>query len=382
MAETNENGNMLMSSLSVDGHQRSYGALKSDDTNKESPINPQRQVILEGAKLRLIFALSLCTLIVIAEIVGSILSGSLAILADAGHLITDIVTYIISLTSIWLAQKPPSKTYTYGLLRAEVVGALFSIILSICLAIVLSYFATMRIVNRDFDIDGEVMLIISVVNFMGNIIQIFQLQFGFCCCTNQCGGADESLLPSGHGHSHGSLLGGSDDKSEGDITNHMNVRAACLHIIGDSIFGFGLFVGALIIFFKPEYKIIDPILTIIFGILVLLTLFNLFRESIHILMAGKPGSLDYDEVKRRLIEINGVEGVHSLRIWSLTSDVHLICAHLVLSRFYDGRPVDVLVVLQEARQILETHFRVVHSTIQIETGVEEGVQFVCARTTG
>eukprot|EP00057_Strongylocentrotus_purpuratus_P032465 XP_787743.4 PREDICTED: zinc transporter 2 [Strongylocentrotus purpuratus] len=380
---------IMMTSLGNGGHRNSYGALKEETMaeSEENPINAQRQVLLKGAKARLIFALSLCTLIVIAEIIGSILSGSLAIMSDAGHLLTDIVTYIISLTSIWLAKKPPSKNFTYGLLRAEVVGALFSIILSVCLAVVLTYFAALRIAHRDFEIDGKVMLIISVINFLGNIIQIFQLQFGFCCCASLCGEEEEGLLPSGHGHSHGgghghshgSLFGGGSKDNE--VNDHMNVRAACLHIIGDSLFGFGLMVGALIIYFKPEYKILDPILTIIFGILVLLTLLGLFRECIHILMAGTPRGLEYDEIKQRLVEIDGVEGVHSLRMWSLTSDVHLICAHLVSARFYDGRPIDAPKILLDARHILETHFGVVHSTIQIET-VEDGVEFLCARTTG
>eukprot|EP00057_Strongylocentrotus_purpuratus_P032447 XP_787679.3 PREDICTED: zinc transporter 2 [Strongylocentrotus purpuratus] len=389
MTENKADRDILMMNLEK-GRQRttpSYGAVKDDEGDKDNPINAKRGALLNGAKARLIFALCLCMLIVIAEIVGSILSGSLAIVADAGHLLTDVVTYIISLTSIWLAKKPPSKKFTYGLLRAEVVGALFSIILSICLAVVLTYFAALRIANRDFDINGQVMVIIGVINFVGNIIQIIQLQFGFCCCANLCGEEEEGLLASGHGHSHGgghghshgSLFGGGSKDDE--INNHMNVRAACLHIFGDSLFGFGLLVAALIIYFKPELKILDPILTIIFGFIVLGTLFGLFKESIHILMAGKPTGVDYDEAKRRLVEIDGVEGVHSLRIWSLTSDVPLVCVHLILARFYDGRPVDAPKILRDARHILETHFGVVHSTIQIET-VEDGVEFLCARTTG
>ncbi|XP_041481865.1 zinc transporter 2-like isoform X2 [Lytechinus variegatus] len=385
MGENGGNRGIIMKNLEK-GRQRNtptYGAMK-DETNEgmnENPINHQRQVLLKGAKTRLIFALLLCILVVIAEIVGSILSGSLAILADAGHLLTDIVTYIISLTSIWLAQKPPSKRFTFGLLRAEVVGALFSIIISVCLAVVLSYFAIMRIVHQEFEIDGEVMLIIGIINFFGNIIQIIQLQFGFCCCTSQCGSSEEGLLSVGHGHSHGSLFGGSGDGvAEDEIKRHMNVRAACLHIFGDCLFGFGLLIGALIIYYQPGFKILDPILTIVFGAIVLITLSGLLRDSVYILMAGKPRSVDYDDAKRRLVEIDGVEDVHSLRIWSLTSDVHLVCVHLVLARFYDGRPVDGPKVLREARHILETHFGVVHSTIQIET-VEDGVEFLCARTT-
>lgn len=81
--------------------------------------------------------------------------------------------------------------------------------------------------------------------------QIFQLQFGFCCCASLCGGAEEGFLTSGHGHSHGSLPGGGGSKAN-DVNDHMNVRAACLHIIGDSLFGFGLMVGALIIYFKAS----------------------------------------------------------------------------------------------------------------------------------
>ncbi|XP_071492301.1 proton-coupled zinc antiporter SLC30A2-like [Diadema antillarum] len=358
------------------GRESNYGALVEDESPRESPENPlnmERQSRLRGARNRLLFAMTLCILLLLAEVVGSILSGSLAVLADAGHLLTDVATYAISLISIWLAKRPTSEKFTYGWLRAEVLGALFSVILSLGLAVVLTYFAVKRIIEKDYDIDGEVMLIISVINFVGNIIQILQLQCGLCCFESMEGEGRSGLHhANGHGHSHGPLT------AEG-AEDHMNVRAACLHILGDSLFGFGLLIGSLIIYLQPTLKIVDPILTIIFGVIVLFTLIGIVRDSTNILMEGKPRHIDFDDVRRRLVEIDGVEGVHSLRIWSMTSDIQLVTVHLVLARLYDGQPVQVSKILPDARHILETKFNLIHSTIQIETA-DNGVDFLCARS--
>ena len=174
------------------------------------------------ARNKLIFASVLCVLFMSAEVVGGVLSNSLAIATDAAHILTDFASFMISLFAIWMAARPKSQKMSFGWHRAEVLGAIVSVLMIWVVTGILFYMAVLRIINMDFEIDTTVMLITSGLGVLVNIIMGASLhQHGH----THGGGHDAE-----HGHSHG---------AHGDKEN-INVKAAFIHVIGDFLQSLGL----------------------------------------------------------------------------------------------------------------------------------------------
>lgn len=131
----------------------------------------------------------------------------------------------------------------------------------------------------------------------------------------------------GHGHSHGGSIEHGHSHSEAE---NINVRAAYIHVIGDFIQSFGVFVAAILIYYKPEWSIADPICTFLFSILVLFTTFNIIKDTLQVLMEGIPKGIDFNEVRAIFLSIPGVKRVHNLRIWALSLDKTALSAHLAI----------------------------------------------------
>ncbi|XP_033640650.1 zinc transporter 2-like isoform X1 [Asterias rubens] len=347
---------MLMAS--APDQEPGYGSL--DGTSREDYAHMTRHEMLLHTRRRLLIAATLCFVVMIAEITGGYIAGSLAVMTDAAHMMTDFVSFVVALLAICLARKKPSKKLTHGWYRAEIIGALFSVLLIWVLTGVLIFLGIKRSMSEHLEIDADIMIITASIALGVNIILGLVLHLR-CDENNPC---SPSLPVIGaHDHDH----------------ENVNLRAATLHVIGDIIQSLSILIGAIVIYFRPDLTIIDPILTIVFSVLVFLTTCRLFRDIIMVLMEAKPSSLDYSDVRRRLVEIDGVEGVHSLRIWALTTGVNVMSAHLVIATLYDGAPVNARGILKEARHIIETTFGVLNSTIQIEYS-DDGMAFVCART--
>ena len=170
----------------------------------------------------MIFASVLCLVFMIAEVAGGVLSNSLAIATDAAHLLTDFASFMISLFAIWVAGRPSSERMSFGWHRAEVLGAMVSVLMIWVVTGVLVYMAVLRVINMEFEIDAEVMLITSGLGVLVNIIMGASLhQHGH---THGGGGGD---VEHGHGHSHGS----------GE--ENINVKAAFIHVVGDFLQSLG-----------------------------------------------------------------------------------------------------------------------------------------------
>ena len=168
----------------------------------------------------MIFASVLCLVFMIAEVVGGVLSNSLAIATDAAHLLTDFASFMISLFAIWVAGRPSSERMSFGWHRAEVLGAMVSVLMIWVVTGVLVYMAVLRVISMEFEIDAEVMLITSGLGVLVNIIMGASLhQHG-----HTHGGGD---VEHGHGHSHG---GGEEN---------INVKAAFIHVVGDFLQSLG-----------------------------------------------------------------------------------------------------------------------------------------------
>ncbi|XP_034747168.1 zinc transporter 2 [Etheostoma cragini] len=318
------------------------------------------------AKRRLYLVSVICLVFMIGEILGGYFAGSLAVMTDAAHLLVDLVSFIISLLSLWLSSRPATHKLSYGWHRAEILGALLSVFTIWLVTGVLVYLAVERILDDNYTIEGTIMLITSGCAVVANIIMAFALhQSGH-------GHSHGGLGSPGHGHSHnghssnGNSHGGqghSHIEQERQRTQQANasVRAAFAHVLGDLLQSVSVFLSAIIIFFKPEYKIADPICTFLFSIFVLCTTLTILRDIVIVLMEGTPAGVKYGEVRDSLLAVKGVTAVHNLHIWALTMNQTVLTAHVAIDE-----TVDAQTVLRKMTQACFASYNFHSVTIQME----------------
>ncbi|KAG5857240.1 hypothetical protein ANANG_G00017290 [Anguilla anguilla] len=317
------------------------------------------------AKNKLYMASIICLIFMIGEVVGGYLAHSLAIMTDAAHLLTDFGSMLVSLFSLWVSSRPPTKTMSFGWHRSEILGALVSVMSIWIVTGFLLYLAVQRVVDRDYEINGHVMLVTSGcavgVNFiMAYILHQSHSSHGHAHDSgyHRLNEGRASHTPLGaeshvaeHSHSHGFL---------GDHGN-ASVRAAFIHVVGDLLQSMGVLVAAIIIYFQPEYKIADPLCTFLFSVFVLGTTVSVLRDVIRILMEGVPHGVEFNTVKEALLSVTTVKGVHNLHLWTLTQSHTLLSTHLAIEPSSDHQNV-----LQEATELLQTSFGFSSTTIQLE----------------
>ncbi|KAI7799989.1 zinc transporter 2 [Triplophysa rosa] len=311
------------------------------------------------AKKKLYIASIVCLVFMIGEVIGGYLAHSLAIMTDAAHLLTDLGSMMVSLFSLWISSRPPTKKMNFGWHRSEILGALVSVMSIWIVTGVLVYLAIERIVKNDYEIEGNVMLVTSGCAVVVNIIMAYILHHSTTFHSHGSGyhKIDENgMSPVGHGHSH-SLLG-----SHGNTS----VRAAFIHVLGDLLQSFGVMVAAMIIFFRPEYKVADPICTFLFSVFVLATTLTILRDVFHILMEGAPKGVEFNSVKEVLLSLKAVKAMHSLHLWALTLGHSLISVHIAIEENADPQSV-----LKEATELLQTKFGFHSTTIQVEPYCED-----------
>ncbi|XP_068015183.1 proton-coupled zinc antiporter SLC30A2 [Melanerpes formicivorus] len=337
-------GGSYLGALQKNGHSSLQGQVPALELGpqrsrhchtREASGHPGRQ---QRARRKLYLAAGICLVFMVGEVVGGYLAHSLAILTDAAHLLTDFASIMISLFALWVSSRPPTKTMNFGWHRAEILGALLSVASIWVVTSVLVYLAAQRLVSGDYDIEGSVMLITSACAVAANIVMGL------------------ALHQTGHGHSHGA--GGEEPNA--------SVRAAFVHVVGDLLQSVGVLVASYIIFFKPEYKFMDPICTFLFSALVLGTTLTILRDIILVLMEGTPKGMDFNAVRDTLLAVAGVEAVHSLHIWALTAAQPLLSVHIAINADADAQEV-----LEEASARLRGTFRFHTTTIQVESFSEE-----------
>ncbi|XP_040835691.1 zinc transporter 2 isoform X2 [Ochotona curzoniae] len=226
----------------------------------------------------------------------------------------------------------------------EILGALLSVLSIWVVTGVLVYLAVQRLISGEYEIEGGTMLITSGCAVAVNIIMGLILH------------------QSSHGHSHGH--GHSHDA--GQSQENPSVRAAFVHVIGDFLQSLGVLVAAYILYFKPEYKYIDPICTFLFSILVLGTTLTILRDVILVLMEGTPKGMDFTAVRDLLLSVEGVQALHSLHIWALTMAQPVLSVHIAIAENADAQAV-----LKMASARLQGRFHFHTMTIQIEDYSED-----------
>jgi cobalt-zinc-cadmium efflux system protein len=269
---------------------------------------------------RLGWVLALTAIFMVAEAVGGVLSGSLALLADAGHMFTDVAALALSLFALGLSRRPPSTRRTYGYARLEILAALVNGAGLLVIAGLILREAYERF-SAPAEVNGGLMLGVAIMGLAVNVV-----------------GA--SLL---HRHAH----------------DNLNVRGAYLHVLGDLMGSVGA-IAAGVVILATGWTPIDPIVSILIALLILWSAWGLVRESADILLESVPPHVDMDAILGELAAIQGLHDVHDVHVWTVTSGLVALSAHGVIDD-----PRDHTRVLDEVRERMGTH-GIAHVTFQIE----------------
>ncbi|XP_069771493.1 proton-coupled zinc antiporter SLC30A8-like [Narcine bancroftii] len=320
----------------------------SSHCHYNSKSREQREVEQKQAQRRLAIALAVCVLFMIGEVVGGYLAGSLAVMTDAAHLLADVTSFLISLCSLWLSARPATKKLNFGWYRAEILGALLSVMIIWLVTGILVYLACERLISANYEINGLIMVITSSSAVVANIIM--------CLILHQ----------HGHGHSHSATYFQHSQEIHHSHQPNASIRAAFIHVVGDFLQSISVLISALVILFKPEYKIVDPICTFIFSVLVLGTTISVLRDILLVLMEGVPIGLNYNAVKEKILAVNGVKAMHSLHLWALSMNQIVLSVHVITVDTVDAQQV-----LQEITLMAYNTFNIHSATIQVEQHLDQ-----------
>ena len=276
-----------------------------------------------ASRRSLSIALALIMVYMVVEVVSGLISGSLALLADAGHMLTDGAAIGLALLAIWVSGRPASIEQTFGFHRTEILAAMLNA-LSLWLISALIFFEASRRLNDDLQVDGGLMLGVGAVGLLVNLAAAWALH-----------------------------------RSSGES---LNVEGAFLHVVADLLGSVAVVAGGILVL-AFEWNIADPIFGIVIGVLILASSLRLLWKVVHVLMEGTPSHLDLHHLCQRLEELEGVTGVHDIHAWTITTGYDALSAHVTADPtvMQDPNPV-----LQALRDIASSEFGIGHVTIQLE----------------
>jgi cobalt-zinc-cadmium efflux system protein len=274
---------------------------------------------LKGLK----WTLALTALLMIVEFIGGWLSGSLALVSDAGHMLTDVLAIALSLLAIRFAATPANARKTYGFYRLEILAALLNGVTLIVLSGYIFYEAWQRF-SSPAEIRSGIMIIVALAGLAVNVAGFFILR--------------------------------------NSSKENLNVRGAFLHVVGDLLSSVAVIIGGLIIRYTG-WLVIDPILSVLIGLMILKGAYGLVRESVDILLEAAPAGIESAEIEKALAGIKGVKALHHLHVWSLSSGIHALSAHVQID---DQMTSQSDALLAEIQELLEHKFGILHTTLQFE----------------
>ncbi|WHX27010.1 cation diffusion facilitator family transporter [Virgibacillus halodenitrificans] len=257
----------------------------------------------------------------IVEVIGGFLTNSLALLSDAGHMLSDAAALGFSLLAFKIGEKSASYSKTYGYKRFEIIAAFVNGITLIAISLYIYYEAYQRFLEPP-NVSAS-MMIIALIGLIVNIIVAWMLM-------------------------------------RGDSKGNLNIRSALLHVFGDLLGSIGAIIaGILILIFN--WNIADPIASAVVATLIIISGVRITKDAAHVLMEGKPSNVDIDMLYKKLEKISGVQEVHDLHVWSITSEFPAMSCHLVVK---DSVERDEL--LKKATELIMENYDISHCTIQIE----------------
>jgi cobalt-zinc-cadmium efflux system protein len=275
----------------------------------------------EADRRTLYFVLVLASTFMFVEFAGGILANSLALLADAAHMLTDVAAVALALLALRFASRPATPEKTYGYYRMEILAALTNgvVLIVLCVFIILEAWERFR---DPVEVGGSLMLAVAVGGLTVNLIMAYLLHRS----------AGESL----------------------------NLRGAYLHVLGDLLASVGTITAAVIIL-ATGWWLVDPLISVVVALLILVSSYKLVRESVDILLEAVPAHLDVAEIRRSIEDLPGVDMVHDLHVWTVTSGFFAMSGHAIIRDLEHSR--DILTQIHER---MHEDFGIRHVTVQIE----------------
>ena len=267
--------------------------------------------------------LTVTAIILFAEVVGGYVSNSLALLADAGHMFTDVLAILLAYLALGFATRPPTEHKTYGWYRLEVLAALANGVTLVVMSLFIFWEAWERIFSPP-DVSTTTMLVVATIGLVANALGLAFL----------------------HGH-HGSL----------------NMRGAYLHVLGDLLSSVAAVAGGVFMMITGNY-LLDPILSVLIGVIIIVSAYRLLRESVDVLLEATPRGMQLEEVGHAIARVDGVVSVHDLHVWCLTSGLNALSCHVEV-RTTTLEESDRL--LSRINEMLRTQFAITHTTVQMES---------------
>ena len=281
----------------------------------------------------LLIALFVTGTIMVAEVIGGLLSNSLALLSDAGHMLMDILALLLSFLALRFATRPATERQTFGFYRLEILAALINGTVLLGLSLFIFYEAYQRFIEPR-EIKGLLMLGVAAIGLGANMVSALVLRAG----------------------SHKSL----------------NVKGAFLHVIGDLLSSVGVIIGGAIILLTG-WERVDAIISFVIGGIILVGAYKLVMESVHILLESTPKDVDLSEVIRGAKAIEGVRDLHHVHLWTITSGIYALSAHVLIEDQMTSRSSQIL---EDVNTFLRDRFHIDHTTIQFECETCQ-TDFVC-----
>jgi cobalt-zinc-cadmium efflux system protein len=275
------------------------------------------------ARRGLSVTIGLTSIIMIVEVLGGWWANSLALLSDAGHMLTDVLALGMSLFAVTMACRPATTRKTYGYHRIEILAALTNGVILAVISLGISYQAYRRLVHPQ-PVEGGLVLKVAAVGLAANLIGIWLLS-----------------------------------RSQGGL----NVRSARLHVAGDALSSVGVLVAGIVIALKGWYRI-DALISLGIGVIIIAGAFHLLRETVDILLESAPMGMELMEVCRAIESIKGIKQCHDLHIWSITSGMTALSGHVILDPVAFAESDEIL---NKIKEMLNRRFKIEHTTIQVES---------------
>jgi cobalt-zinc-cadmium efflux system protein len=287
----------------------------------ERGVDSHHQSVRSYRRLR--FTLVIVLTVMVVEILGGVFSGSLALLGDAGHMLVDALALGLSLFAIRAAQRPATATKTFGYHRVEILAALANGTILILVSAYIFYEAYQRFLEPS-TVKTPLMLTIAIIGLFANLGGVL-------------------------------LLNRASQRS-------LNVKAAFWHVLGDTISSVGVVIAAIVILLTGRYMA-DAIAAIVIGIIILWGAVRIVRESADILLEAVPKDVQTTQVVDSIRDIPGVNEVHDIHIWTITSNIYALSAHLVIDDQMVSKSTDIV---KAVRQELARRYNISHTTLQLE----------------
>lgn len=279
---------------------------------------------------RFIFSLALTLIIFFGELIGGIVTGSLALLSDAAHVFMDVFALALSFFALRFSARPADDRHTYGWHRLEVLAALANGLTLLVISIGIGWEAYQRFLEPA-PVRGPLMLAIAVIGLVVNLVVALVLG----------------------GHRHG---------EKAHVHKDLNLQSAFLHVVGDAVSSVGVIAAAIIISLTG-IQWVDPLASALIAVLILLSSYRVLKGSLHILVEGTPEGVSLSEVEREMQQSPEVASVHDLHVWNLCSQQVALSAHVVLK---DAGVEPQPSIMADLQQRLQNKFEISHTTIQFE----------------